>query len=336
MLERLLAVSIHQTGTAVDAAWVLEFPFPTQLWGIKACGSNDGDTTITVAGAATVAATAVGDDGDPAWITPDTVPDYADADSAYTVTLTKGSTGADDPYAIFFFWIGDGGANHVGMSENIICVPVFQTGDCTAADWVIEFPFPTQFLGVKHSGSNGSKTSTIEIADGAVMAATTIGNSGDPTWSTPTTVPDYAAADAVYTVTFAAGTAIDDPMCLLFFAVGEGGTNYKGMSERIQVTNLFQTGAATTGGWVQEFPVPTQYLGHKGAASATSTTTITLAGGVVDAAAAIGTTGDPLWLTPTTVPDYCAKDTVVTMTLTQTATRGDDPMVVSVWQLGEG
>jgi hypothetical protein len=56
----------------------------------------------------------------------------------------------------------------------------------------------------------------------------------------------------------------------------------------------------------------------------------------VDAAAAIGASADPGWATPTTVPDYCDADTVITATLTQSATRGDDCLVVMFYDIGEG
>jgi hypothetical protein len=56
----------------------------------------------------------------------------------------------------------------------------------------------------------------------------------------------------------------------------------------------------------------------------------------VDAAAAIGASGDPIYSQPTSVPDYCAEDTAITITLTQSATRGDDPIVVSFFDIGEG
>jgi hypothetical protein len=56
----------------------------------------------------------------------------------------------------------------------------------------------------------------------------------------------------------------------------------------------------------------------------------------VDAAAAIGASGVPIYSQPTTVPAYCDPDEAITITLTQTATRGDDPLVVSFFDIGEG
>ena len=56
------------------------------------------------------------------------------------------------------------------------------------------------------------------MGGGATISATTIANSGNPTYTEPDTEPDYADADTAYTLTFAAGTAIDDPMLIFFFA----------------------------------------------------------------------------------------------------------------------
>lgn len=222
------------------------------------------------------------------------------------------------------------------MNERVICFAVHQTGNCTAAGWAFAFPFPTRLLGVKHSGTGSSKTSTFAIGGGATITATTISNGADPTYTAPDTEPDYVDAGTAYTLTLVSGTAIDDPTLILFFGVGEGGTNWSEMGDRVICVPVYQTGAATTAGWVLEFPFPTKYIGWYGCASATSTSTITLAGGAVDAAAAIGTSGTPLWATPTTEPDYCAADTAITVTLTQTATRGDDPMVLLFFAVGEG
>ncbi|MBU2072770.1 MAG: hypothetical protein KKA68_21255, partial [Gammaproteobacteria bacterium] len=170
-----------------------------------------------------------------------------------------------------------------------------------------------------------------------VDAAAAIGDSGTPAWAGPTTAPDYCAADTVITVTMTQGaTQADDPMALLFFSVGEGGASYKGLGEITQCTSLFQVGSATTGAWVIEFPIPSQYMGCQASSSTTSATTHTMAGGAVDAAAEIGASGASTWLTPTTEPDYVAADTACTATITQSSTRADDPMIIHVWQLGEG
>lgn len=336
MNERIVAVTLSQTGNATSGDWVVEFPFPTRLLGLKASGSNANDSTIAVAGGATVSATALGDSGDPAWITPDTEPDYAAADTAYTFTLAQGSTRADDPLIIAFFLVGEGGSNIAAPGERIVCATLMQTGNATAGDWVVEFPFPTRLIGLKHAGTGTSKTSTIAVAGGATVSATTIGNGADPTWTEPDSTPDYAAADTAYTFTIAAGTAIDDPLILAFFAVGEGGSNFDGVGERTIVTTLMQTGDATTAAWVQEFPFPVRYLGSKTSGSNSNTTTLQVAGGAVDAAAQIGDSGDPNWLEPTTSPDYVAVDTACTFTLTQSASRADDPLIISVWAVGEG
>jgi len=38
MNERIVAVTLSQTGNAVTGDWVVEFPFPTRLMGLKASG----------------------------------------------------------------------------------------------------------------------------------------------------------------------------------------------------------------------------------------------------------------------------------------------------------
>ncbi len=337
MNERLLAITLSQTGTAVTGAWVVEFPFPTRLLGAKASGSNVNDTTLTVAGGATISATAFGDSGDPAYIQPDSEPDYAAEDTAYTVTLTQGATQADDPLIILFFLIGEGGTNMVGVGERIIAATLMQTGTAVTGAWTIEFPFPTRLIGLKHSGSDGGKNSTITVAGGAAIAATTIAASGNPTWTEPDSTPDYAAEDTVYTFTITqGGSPIDDPLIVALFAVGEGGSNMALMGERVIVTTLMQTGSAVTGAWVFECPFPTRFVGSKAGGSNANTTTLEVSGGATDAAVQIGDSGNPEWLTPTTEPDFVAKDTAVTLTLTQTGSRADDPMIVTVWHTGEG
>jgi len=337
MNERIIAVTLSQTGNCTTADWVLEFPFPTQLLGIKHCVSNaDKNSTIAVAGGATLAAATFGLGGDPTYTQPDSTPDYAAADTVYTVTFTQGDTPGDDPLAILFFLVGEGGSNFVGLGENLICVCLHQTGDATDGAWVVEFPFPTQLLGLKASGSNANDT-TITVAGGAAVAAAAIGDSGDPEWITPDSTPDYADPDTAYTFTITQGsTRGDDPCILAFFAVGEGGANFKGLADRVIVTTLMQTGDATTAAWVKEFPFPVQYLGSKASGSNSNATTLTVAGGAVAAAAQIGDSGDPNWLEPTTAPDYVAKDTICTLTITQSGTRADDPMVLAVWSVGEG
>jgi len=340
MLERLMAVTLSQTGTAADAAWVVEFPFPTKLLGVKVAGSNVNDTQLAVSGGATITAADIGDSGDPNYLTPDSDPDYADADTAYTFTLDAvkagGATEADDPLAIAYFLIGEGGTNLCGPGERIIGVTIMQTGNATTGAWVVEFPFPTKLVGIKAAGSN-SNNSTIAVSGGATVSATAIGDSGDPEWITPDTTPDYADADTAYTVTLTQGaTQADDPLATLFFAVGEGGSNFEGMGERVVVTTLLQTGNATTGAWVMELPIPSRLLGVKAAGSNTNTSTLQVAGGAAIAATQIGDDGDPSWLTPDTEPDYVDADTACTVTLTQTGSRADDPLAVFVWGTGEG
>lgn len=222
------------------------------------------------------------------------------------------------------------------MKERILTFAFHQTGDCTAGAWAFAFPFPTRLLGVKHSGTGTEKDSTFAIGGGATIEATTIANGADPTYTEPDTDPDYVAAGTAYTLTLATSTDIDDPMLIFFFGIGEGGSNFSELGERIICVPIYQTGDATTAAWVVEFPFPTKYLGWYGAASGASATTITLAGGAVDAAAAIGTSGTPSWASPTTEPDYVDADTAITVTLTQTATRGDDPMVLLFFAVGEG
>ncbi len=338
MNERVLCVPLWQTGNCTSGDWVVEFPFATQLLGLYHGGSNGSKTsTIAVTGGATLAATVIGNSGTPTWTAPTTTPDYAAADTAYTFSMAS-ETAIDDPMVLAFFLIGDDAA-HAGMAtgENVVAVSFMQVGTAVTGGWVVEFPFPTRLIGLKHCVSDAGTNSTITVAGGAVLAAAALGLSGDPTWTEPDSVPDYASADTVYTFTLTQGTTPgDDPFVLAFFAVGEGGTNFVGFPERTIVTNIHQTGAATTGGWVLAFPWPVQLLGTKGSASGASTTTLTYAGGVVNAATAIGASGDPGWIVPTTQPDYSAKATTVTETITQTATQGDDPMLISVWSLGEG
>ena len=335
MNERIIAVTITQTGNATTGAWIVEFPFPTRLIGIKASGSSAATSTIAVAGGAVVAATELGDTGDPSWITPDTTPDYAAADTAYTVTLTQSGSPHDDPLIILFFAVGEGGTNFLSAGEAVVCATLMQTGGATSGAWVVEFPFPTRLIGIKASGSD-IQNSTIAVAGGATVSATALGDSGDPSWITPDTTPDYAAADVAYTFTLSQGTQHDDPMILAFFAVGEGGSNMNAPIERAIVTTIMQTGNAVTSAWVLEFPFPVRYVGSKIGGSNGGDSTLTLAGGVVDAAADFGDTGDPNWVKATTEPDFCAKDTAITATLTQGATQHDDPMITSVWAVGEG
>jgi hypothetical protein len=336
MNERILTFAVHQTGncTAQTDTWSFAFPFPTRLLGVKHSGSNSSKTsTFAVGGGATIAATTIANGGDPGYTRPTTTPDYAAADTTYTLTFAAG-TAIDDPMLIFFFAIGDGGTYEVNPGENIVAIPFYQTGTMATAAYTLEFPMPTKYIGAYACDSNAG-ADTLTLAGGAVQAATALCTTQDtPVWIPPTTAPDFVAADTAITVTLTGTTSVD-PFVLLFFSLGQGGT-YNGMIERTQCVSLIQVTAATTGGWVYEFPFPITYRGHKGCASGTSTTTITLADGVVDAAATIGASGDPIYSTPTTTPDYCAADTAITITLTQSATRGDDPLVVSFYDIGEG
>jgi hypothetical protein len=337
MNERILTLAVHQTGncTAQTDKWSFAFPFPTRLMGVKHSGSNASKTsTFAVGGGAAIAATTIAASGNPTYTQPTTEPDYVDAGTAYTLTFVAG-TAIDDPMLVFVFEVGEGGTYAVEPGERIVAIPIYQTGTQAAAAYTLEFPMPVKYIG-NYSCDSNAGGDTIAISGGAVDAATALSVTQDtPVWNAPTTAPDYVAADTAIVATLAGTTSVD-PFVLLFFALGEGGTNWRGMTERTQCVSLIQTGAATTGGWVYEFPFSITYRGHKGCASATSATTITLAGGVVDAAAAIGASGDPIYSQPTSVPDYCAEDTAITITLTQSATRGDDPLVVSFFDIGEG
>jgi len=338
MHERILAVSLWQTGNATAGDWVVEFPFATRLIGLKHSGSNGSKTsTIAVSGGATLSAVTIGNSGNPTWTEPDTVPDFAAADVAYTFSIASG-TAIDDPMILAFFAIGDDAA-HAGLApgENCVAVCIMETGTAVTAAYYVEFPFPTRLLGIKHSVSDAGKNSTITVAGGATLSAATFGLSGNPTWTEPDTVPDFAGSDTVYTVTLTEGdTPGNDPLALLFFATGEGGSNFDGFPELTLVTNVCQVGSATTAGWVLEFPWPVRLVGSKTCGSDTGTSTLTFADGVVNAATVIGVSGDPAFTKPTTVPDYCAKDTAITETLTQTGSRSDDPMIINIWQIGEG
>jgi hypothetical protein len=337
MNERILTFAVHQTGncTAQTDTWSFAFPFPTRLMGVKHSGSNAAKTsTFAVGGGAAIAATTIAASGNPTYTQPTTEPDYVDAGTAYTLTFVAG-TAIDDPMLIFFFEIGEGGTYGVELGERIVAIPIYQTGTMATAAYTLEFPMPTKYIGAYACDSNAG-ADTLTLAGGAVQAATALAVTQDvPVWIAPTTAPDFCAADTLITVTLTGTTSVD-PFVLLFFSLGEGGADWRGMTERTQCVSLIQVGDATTGDWVYEFPYPITYRGHKGCASATSATTITLAGGVVDAAAAIGASADPIYSQPTTVPDYCAADTAITITLTQSATRGDDPLVVSFYDIGEG
>jgi len=337
MNERILTFAIHQTGncTAQTDKWSFAFPFPTRLMGVKHSGSNGSKTsTFAVGGGAVISATTIANSGNPTYTQPDTEPDYVDAGTAYTLTFAAG-TAIDDPMLIFFFEIGEGGAYAVEPGERVVAIPIYQTGTMATAAYTLEFPMPVKYIGTYACDSNAG-ADTLTLAGGAVQAATALCTTQDtPAWIPPTTAPDYCAEDTIITITLTGTTSVD-PFVLLFFALGEGGADWRGMTERTQCVSLIQVGDATTGAWVYEFPFPVVYRGHKGCASGTSTTTITLAGGVVDAAAAIGASADPVYSQPTTVPDYCDADTAITITLTQTATRGDDPLVVSFFDIGEG
>jgi len=335
MKERIITFAFHQTGDCTAGAWAFAFPFPTRLLGVKHSGTGTSkDSTFAVGGGATIAATTIANGADPTYTAPDTEPDYVDAGTAYTLTLAT-STDIDDPMLIFFFAVGEGGSNWSELGDRVICVPVYQTGAATTAAWVVEFPFPTKYIGW-YGCASATSASTITLAGGAVDAAAAIGTSGTPIWAAPTTEPDYVDADTAITVTLTqTATRGDDPMVLLFFAVGEGGGNFSGMGELVQCVSLIQTGNAVTGDWVYEFPFCVQYLGHQGCGSNSNESTITLADGAVDAAAQIGDSGDPNWLTPTTTPDYVDKDTAITITLTQGSTQADDPLVLSFFSIGE-
>lgn len=337
MNERILTFAVHQTGncTAQTDKWSFAFPFPTRLMGVKHSGSNGSKTsTFAVGGGAAIAATTIANSGNPTYTAPTTEPDYVAAGTAYTLTFVA-NTAIDDPMLIFVFAIGEGGTYAVDPGERIVAIPIYQTGTMATAAYTLEFPMPVKYIG-NYSCDSDAGGDTITLAGGAVDAATALSATQDtPVWNAPTTAPDFCAADTIITVTLT-GTTSDDPFVLLFFSLGEGGTDWRGMTDRTQCVSLIQVTAATTGAWVYEFPFPIVYRGHKGCASGTSATTITLAGGVVDAAAAIGASADPIYSQPTTVPDYCAADTAITITLTQSGTRGDDPLVVSFFDIGEG
>jgi len=337
MNERILTFAVHQTGncTAGTGASSFAFPFPTRLLGVKHSGSNSAKTsTFAIGGGAVISATIIANGGDPTYTQPDTEPDYVADGTAYTLTLAAG-TAIDDPMLVFVVAVGEGGAYAVNPGERIVAIPIYQFGTMATAEYTLEFPMPVKYLGA-YACASADPTDTLTLAGGVVQAATALCSvAGTPAWIAPTTAPDYCAADTIITVTLTGTTSVD-PFVLLFFALGEGGSQWVGMTERTQCVSLLQVGAATTGSWVYEFPFPIVYRGHKGCASGASTSTITLAGGVVDAADAIGASADPVYSMPTTVPDYCAEDTAITITLTQTATRGDDPLVVSFFDVGEG
>jgi hypothetical protein len=287
-----------------------------------------------VGGGAVISTTTIANSGNPTYTAPDTEPDYAAADTTYTLTFVA-NTAIDDPMLIFVFAIGEGGTYAVEPGERIVAIPFYQEGTMAAAAYTLEFPMPVKYIG-SYTCDSDAGGDTLTLAGGAVQAATDLSATQDvPVWTEPDTSPDFVAADTPITVTLT-GTTSDDPFVLLFFALGEGGDDWRGMTDRTQCVSLQQVTAATTGAWVYEFPFQITYRGHKGCASGASATTITLAGGVVDAAAAIGASGVPIYSQPTTVPAYCDPDEAITITLTQTATRGDDPLVVSFFDIGEG
>ena len=111
MNERITTVFYHSPGTlSADETFVVEFPFPVTLLGVKATASNDSDATLAVSGGATIAAAAIGDSSDPEYLEP-TSPDPVDKDTAITFTLDydgAGGTAADDVSITAFFLVGEG------------------------------------------------------------------------------------------------------------------------------------------------------------------------------------------------------------------------------------
>ena len=86
MNERIFAAAYWVGTPGASVVLHLEFPFPWTLLGIIGTQSNAGAADLTVAGGATIDATALGLSGDPAYIEP-SAPDEVAADTVVTVTI---------------------------------------------------------------------------------------------------------------------------------------------------------------------------------------------------------------------------------------------------------
>ena len=117
MNERILMWNDFFSGTlGANVTRYLEFPVPVKFVGAKAWASNDSSATLALSGANTmsIAAQAIGDSGDPAYIQP-TAAEKAStaseaADGLITLTLDydgASGTAAENVGVQLFFLYGD-------------------------------------------------------------------------------------------------------------------------------------------------------------------------------------------------------------------------------------
>jgi hypothetical protein len=93
MNERRITVPFNYGGTlSANQTFYLEFKYNWTLLGAHAVASNDSSATLAFAGGATIAATAIGDSGDPTYITPASKQMIA-ADTLVTGTLDYDGAG---------------------------------------------------------------------------------------------------------------------------------------------------------------------------------------------------------------------------------------------------
>lgn len=117
MNERVILYNDFFSGTlSGNVTRYLEFPWPATFVGAKAWATNDSSATLALAGASklSIAAQAIGDSGDPAYIEP-TAAEKAStviepANSRITLTLDydgAGGTAAENVGVMLFFLGGD-------------------------------------------------------------------------------------------------------------------------------------------------------------------------------------------------------------------------------------
>ena len=117
MNERLITYDDFFSGTlSGNVTRYVEYPWPVTFVKAKAWASNDSSATLAISGANTmsIAATAIGDSGNPATITPTAAEKAAtageQADGLITITLDydgAGGTAAENVGIQLFFLVGD-------------------------------------------------------------------------------------------------------------------------------------------------------------------------------------------------------------------------------------
>lgn len=110
MNERLITTNHNYGGTlAANQIATDEFPFQVTYLKTKAVAQNDSSATLALSGGVTVSATAIGDSGDPATITPSDDTRVA-ANTAITFTLDydgASGTAAQNVNIINFYLTGE-------------------------------------------------------------------------------------------------------------------------------------------------------------------------------------------------------------------------------------